>query len=457
MAGNDQAPGTGGFNSSGSREPQRGPSGEKPALKTFACTNCGASITVRYLGHSLSVVCESCRSVLDARDENLRVVDQHFKITQQFKPKLPLGTRGTLKGRQWEVIGFMVRQDAVSYFAWEEYLLFNPYYGYRWLTLNNGHWSLVTMLKRKPESWGKYYAAGTESTAKFDGKQYKLFYLGKASVLYVLGEFYWTVKVGSEANMADYICPPYMLSREGDKNENVWSQSEYITAGEMKKAFKELEELPLAIGIAPNQPTESKKVMPMVTMLWVTFLVLLFCLQTIHMTGARNERVLAKTYSYTTNTQNPTVTTPTFKLEKKKANVQIEVRADVDNSWFYVYGELVNDDNDLTYTFERTIEYYHGYEGGESWTEGSRHNSFIISAVPEGKYYLNLYTQSGDYKVLDTKSYDIQVDRDVSTYANFFWSLLFLSFIPIIIWFRTYTDEVMRWSDSDFSPYQSDE
>lgn len=435
----------------------KGPSGAKPSAKTFSCTNCGASIVVRYMGHSLSVVCEHCRAVLDARDENLRIIDTYHKATSSHQPVLALGSRGKLKGREWEVIGFVVRQDALSYYAWQEYLLFNPYYGYRWLTLNNGHWSFVTMVKRKPKTGGGYYAANTSTTATFDDKKYKLYYAGKISVLYVIGEFYWNVRAGSAVTAADYICPPYMLSREGDENEQVWSQAEYIESKEVDDAFKPEAAMPRPVGIAPNQPTESKKITPMVSMLWATFVVLLICMQAVQMSSTRNERAFAKTYYFVTDEKNPPITTPVFKLEKNKANIEIDINADVDNSWFYVYGELVNDDTDLTYTFEKTIEYYHGYSGGESWHEGSRHKRFIISSVPGGKYYLNLYTQTGDFKKKVNKYFDIKLMRDVKTYSNFFWCLLGLSFVPVILWFRTYSDEVARWSDSDFSPYASDD
>ena len=79
MAGSGRTPGD---------ETGKGPSGAKPSAKTFSCTNCGASITVRYMGHSLSVVCESCRAVLDARDENLRIIDTYSKATSAHVPKL---------------------------------------------------------------------------------------------------------------------------------------------------------------------------------------------------------------------------------------------------------------------------------------------------------------------------------------------------------------------------------
>lgn len=439
-------------NSNPQENPQ-GPSGKDPRAKTFSCTNCGASITVRYMGHSLSVVCESCKSVLDARDENLRIIDKYFKVTKQYQPKIPLGSRGKIKGREWELIGFVVRQDVSSYYTWQEYLLFNPYYGYRWLALNNGHWSLVTMLKQKPKTHSRYFTGGTNTKANFDLNEYKIYFVGKARVIYVLGEFYWNVKVGTEVSVADYVCPPYMLSREGDDKEEVWSQAEYVTGKEIQEAFKDLTEIPYAVGIAPNQPTGTADMAKKVAMAWIAFVVIAFCIQFVQLASSRGELVLNKVVTYAANKKNAPITTDLFTLDKGKGNVRINLKADVNNSWLYVYGELVNEDTDETYSFERTLQYYYGYTDGEHWTEGSKTAYFLISAVPAGKYRINLYTESGDFKKLGMKSFTVNVFRRVKTYANCFWVLLFLSVPACLMIYRRYAEEVERWSDSDFSPY----
>ena len=115
-----------------------------PAVASLTCPQCGAAIELRTLDQALSVVCASCGSILDARDPNLHVL-QEFKARQKFTPQIPLGTRGTLKGKKWEVVGYQVRRatiDGTTYY-WEEYLLFNPYEGFRYLTQYDGHWNDV--------------------------------------------------------------------------------------------------------------------------------------------------------------------------------------------------------------------------------------------------------------------------------------------------------------------------
>ncbi|MEJ7605177.1 MAG: hypothetical protein WKF37_02675, partial [Bryobacteraceae bacterium] len=68
---------------------------------------------------------------------------QQFQSIERFHPVIPLGTRGNLQGTRYEAIGFQMRGievDGIQY-LWSEYLLFNPYQGYRYLTEYQGHWN----------------------------------------------------------------------------------------------------------------------------------------------------------------------------------------------------------------------------------------------------------------------------------------------------------------------------
>ena len=71
-------------------------------------------------------------------------------------------------------------------------------------------------------------------------------------------------------------------------------------------------------------------------------------------------------------------------------NVRVTVRAEVDNSWLDVEGDLIQQDSDLVQPFSAPVEYYHGMDGGESWSEGSKETSVYLSALPAGAYTLRL-------------------------------------------------------------------
>ena len=72
----------------------------------------------------------------------------------------PLGTRGKLATGEYEAIGFQIRSitvDGVVY-PWAEYLLYNPYKGYRYLTEYNGHWNDIRTLRAIPSQYQRLEA-----------------------------------------------------------------------------------------------------------------------------------------------------------------------------------------------------------------------------------------------------------------------------------------------------------
>jgi len=422
---------------------------KKPLARTFHCTNCGASVTLRCPGATLSVVCDSCHSIIDATDPNYRVLVKYYKATASYTPLLDLGLRGELKGRTWEVIGFMVRSDCVSRYHWEEYLLFNPYYGYRWLTQDKGHWNFVTPIKQKPQS-------GSSNNCYLDGKQFKLYNRGDAQVDYVVGEFYWRVMINSRVLMTDYIDPPRMLSSEKDDTEINWSLSEYITPAEIHAAFKPTKKLPYPVGVSATYPPKYKKTDDRIKLLFVLFWGIITCAQ-IYCAGTSLNDVAAQyNGTFVPNTKKADTTIPVFELKKDLANVFINVHANVSNSWFWIGGELVNDDTGVSYPIDTSVEYYYGTDSDGAWSEGGTTATAKIAQVPKGKYYINFDYESGDFKQLGgptLQDFGVVVTRDVPTYDNYVWTFLGLLLGPLLSFAIMRKTEVARWENSDFSPY----
>src|SRR6266705_4626186 len=95
----------------------------KPQAKALKCPKCGAAIVFHYFGQAVTVVCASCHSILDAKDPNLAILQQFEAATSASKPLIPLGTRGKLRGADYEVIGFQRRgavDDGITYY-WHVY------------------------------------------------------------------------------------------------------------------------------------------------------------------------------------------------------------------------------------------------------------------------------------------------------------------------------------------------
>jgi hypothetical protein len=92
-------------------------------------------VALRGFAHTLSVVCPQCLTVLDASTPEVQIL-QKLEAKTQTKPTIPLGSRGQIGDTQYEVIGFQVRQVSADgdLYSWDEYLLFNPYKGFCYLT-----------------------------------------------------------------------------------------------------------------------------------------------------------------------------------------------------------------------------------------------------------------------------------------------------------------------------------
>src|SRR6202050_2477381 len=152
-----------------------------PQVETLACPNCGAPLTVRSMGRAVTIVCESCHCFLDAKDPRLRILQRFEAATEQEVPLIPLGSRGKWRGADYIVIGFQVRAmvvDDITY-NWREYLLFNPYKGFRYFTEYNGHWNDCSVATALPEAQG--------ISVKYLGKTYKHFQTYTATTTFVLG------------------------------------------------------------------------------------------------------------------------------------------------------------------------------------------------------------------------------------------------------------------------------
>src|SRR5438132_3939175 len=157
---------------SASTPPLSGP--PKAQAKALNCPKCGAAIVLRSFGQAETVVCASCHSILDAKDPNLAILQQFEIKTSDIRPLIPLGTRGKLRGMDYEVIGFQRRSTAVDgiTYCWHEYVLFNPYKGIRYLSEYNGHWNDISICKTLPSVQSAFLnSSGT--SADYLGESYK--------------------------------------------------------------------------------------------------------------------------------------------------------------------------------------------------------------------------------------------------------------------------------------------
>jgi hypothetical protein len=441
-----------------------------PVLKSLKCTKCGAPIELRGGPRSAVVVCAYCGSAMDARDPNYAILWQHQQATK-FEPLIPLGTRGTLRGEKLECIGYMRRAqhvDGMDY-TWSEYLLFNPFKGYRWLTDYNGHWTLMRECMALPVSLQGPVASDPPTTwVNYEGRNFKHFASYMARVTYVLGEFYWAVEMGQQSMLADYVAPPYTVSAElNQDNEVVWSVGEYLSGREVFAAFGLTSSPPATIGVGPNQPSPIADVGKIWTN-YALFVSLAFLITLIFSMFSQNKVVLAQAFTYGENQKERSVVSNYFDLEGRTSNVVVELRCDgLSNRWASVAATLVNDTTNDAIDFWLDTQYYGGVDDGEAWHEGDGTAEVIVPEVPSGHYYLRLDPESGRNENPDRYDpnkpepgarvfeYRITVTRDHTRWSFFWWTVFLLLPLPIIESIRSSSFENRRWMDSDHPRVQS--
>lgn len=428
----------------GGKELHFGKAPKTAEVKVFNCPSCGAGVQIRAAGQSVVAVCGSCSSIIDASNENFKVIEQAAKLGRRTQ-LIPLGRRGKLHGAMWEVIGYLERMDGSGLYFWSEYLLFNPFKGFRWLTEADGHWNFIATTKGVPKSENM-----PRKLANYLGKDYYLFHVGTARVVYVIGEFYWQVKQGETVQVQDYVSPPEILSSEKSDSEVIWSLGEYVPSAQIRVAFQITKPMPGRLGVAPNQPSTVSNAFSEVSKTWAKFLGVIIALQFGHMIFAKNKTVYSGQFAYIPTEVEKTKVSPQFVLGDGLANVEILLSSPVYNNWIEVQGELVNDDNGNTVEFEQGVEFYTGQDHEGHWSEGSQHSSNIISSIPSGKYHLNLEVSNGQISDI---SYRIVVKRDVVVWSNFLWAVILLSVYPFFLWWIARSFEMSRWSQSDFSPF----
>jgi hypothetical protein len=424
-----------------------------PAVSSLSCPQCGAAITLRALDQAETVACASCGSVLDARDPSLRVL-QTYEEAQKFTPQIPLGTRGVLKGEKWEVVGFQVRCatiDGSSYY-WDEYVLFNPYKGFRYLTQYDGHWNDVQVVKAAPTE----SVSGRQPFVTLYGEAFRHFQTSTGDTVFVVGEFPWRVRVGDRAVLRDFVAPPRMLSEEQTPGETTWSLGTYLDPAQVWKAFELPGEPPAPRGVYANQPDTYK---PVAVSMWKRFallaaIVLAFGL--LRMVTASRTTVFSKSSSF--NPAHPAdslaYVTPSFAVAGHTANLVLTTDTDVDNGWAYFDYALVNEQTGKTYEVGREVGYYHGFDSDGAWSEGSHRDRAVLPSVPPGPYFLRVQPQ-GQTSGATSISYTMVLKRDVPMPSLYLIALLLLVLPPAAMAIRAAAMESARWKESDYSSTES--
>jgi len=410
-----------------------------PAVASLACSGCGAPLSIRAPGRSLVVACGACGAVLDAQSADHRVIAR-YEAKRTVTPRIPLGSRGTLKGETWEAIGYLARRTQVAgvTYTWFEHLLHNPTGGVRWLVECGGHWTLAKIAAAVPSAPGPL-------EVEYLGERYRHFQTATAEITYVVGEFPSQVRAGDTATVEDYVNPPLILSGEKTKDETSWSIGEYVDGDAVWKAFGLPGEPPERTGVGAAQPSPFTPRSKTMLMLLAAFVGAALLIHLLFAILAQQRLVLDAAWEY--HPPAPTtasVESEPFTLTGRSSNLMVEISSTLSQSWAYFTLTLVNEETGAARTFGREVQYYFGRDSDGSWTEGAPWDRAWLPSVPAGRYVLVVEPESPR-----PVTYRVRLTRDVPRPLWLWLALGVLGVPPLFFWWRQWRFEQRRWEESD--------
>ncbi|MFD1255266.1 DUF4178 domain-containing protein [Mucilaginibacter terrae] len=430
-----------------------------PNTEVATCPQCNQSITLYDPAGSEFCVCPNCHSFIRfIADDYARTQKQAPLIKSD--PIIPIGTEGVLKGIPYKVIAYIEKKESATVYAWREYLLYNYEKGYANLAEFDGHWNLVAGKAFYPEleglgnnSWG---------FVQYQNIEYKMFNKYTAVITGLIGEFDWDL-LSEKIKVTEFIAPPFIIYKElGEPaaNKPELYLGEYTEASTIADAFKvDLNRFPDKIGIGANQFSMYYSRWYTVSRVTVFLILAMLAIQLAILLLKPEKVVMDQDFvigydSTKAGDDFKSFATPAFMVNDASSAMEINLGSAIDNNWLEATVTLVNEKTNQSWEVTEGVEYYHGYEGGENWSEGSQQTTVLLSSIPAGKYHLNVYPASGNKSLTNLR---MAVTTNVTLWMNLFITCLLLCLYPIYCWVRMQNFEKQRWVNSDFSPYETDE
>ena len=194
--------------------------GERPVQEiettSVTCPSCGGNVPAQAPRRAERFGCPYCGAVSDIPAR--RVIEQQERARAQ--PDIPLGSRGTFGGDAFVVCGFLERSTRAEdeLFSWQEYLLWSPTVGFRWLVKDESTWQWIT-----PLNVAEIDLRALPRQVTWRGRTFRVRNDNAARVEYVLGEFYWKVQVGETVRSQDFLAGRDVIAGETSDDETNWS------------------------------------------------------------------------------------------------------------------------------------------------------------------------------------------------------------------------------------------
>lgn len=426
-----------------------------PSVETLICPKCDWRITSYDLRRSDFFACPSCKSYLGRLKSSEFIVKGKLS-PPVLKPVLPLGSTGVLKEIEFKVICYLEKKERNTVYCWREYLLYSPEKEYVTLAEFDGHWSFIGGKDFFPDL--AHIGPGGVKVLPYNGSDYRLFNKYAPVVTAMVGEADWDV-LNEKIAALEFVAPPFMLVKEKTQSNPQrvdYYLAEYLELQVIAEAFKlDQAVFPVKTGIGAIQPSRYYERWNTLFPVTGIAVVVILLLQLLFTMVVPEQELINDDFDITAvagsqdNSFKPFIT-PAFNLGRTSSNIEFTFSSRVDNNWLEATIVLINEESNKTWEVTKGMEYYHGVEDGESWDEGSRETSVLISDLPKGKYHLNVYPASGDQHLSNLY---IRAVTNVNMWRNTLITIFLLLIYPAFCWYMMTRFEKKRWDNSDHSPF----
>lgn len=422
-------------------------------LKNVVCPTCQATVPLQNAQGAKSVVCHNCGSHIDTRKDGLPELLSTISKKKRPNAPLKLGAKGKLKDpksgeeRQWEIVGhlrYTEKWDKV--YNSDEFLLYNKEAGYTWLIWEEDESRFYTchQLDKFPKDFDPRKVEDPEDLDESERQRFKFLDKtwtvselceGASKITWVEGEMPWVSSIGQSRSYVDSTSGNELLTAEYTDSEIEWFLSRPIDAAQVLSQFgdkKTAEEMANKIKKEQkNSKSSGKNYIPRILFLTACVFGLLSFISLFN-DGEKVDTIKLNGISYLNQSG---VQTESVNLEADKIYL-LKFQSSLDNSWLSLDVEMFNaDDHKQVYGFQPNLSYYHGWEGGESWSEGSREEDVVFKTEKQpGSYYFKVYGTAGT-----TETPDARYARELSitVYKNPMLTRYFFpwAIICFILWF----------------------
>lgn len=406
----------------------------------FNCSKCGGTTSISVDFKGINFVCPSCYSVFKIDSHNVLNYTSTLKtLSNNFC--LSVGDKTTIKNVNYTITGALVKTIYQDYF-WTEYILQDENHNFIYLSESNGHWIILKEIE------DSYEISNHPRFLEYEDEIYNLYeYSNNVKVVSAKGFFDFEI-LNKEVTINEYVKGTKLISIEGINGVETTFFGESISKSEIQLAFPNAN-LPNKIGIGIVQPFLLN--IKNTAIVFCSTIIIIF-ISHLFFSSDRVEKVIMHQDISIEAYKDKDFITPAFELKGANAPLSIFVNTNVNNSWANLNVVLVNEITGEEVYANKDIEYYHGYESGESWSEGSSSEEFNLCGVTQGKYHL-LFKPMKDSLDTSIDSINVEVVWNKPSGRNVYMIMIFLIVIFFGIFYAEKYFETKKWEDSGFSPY----